>query len=150
MKRCLVVCLGNICRSPMAEGLLKKAVLERDLPIEIDSAATSSWEAGNPPHEGTQAVLRANEISSEGMQSRQIMRADFEQYDWIIGMDHQNIADLKKKAPRYCQPKIHLFLEGFEDQDVPDPWYTGDFLETETLIKKAIPYWLAKFEQSLI
>lgn len=97
MKRCLVVCLGNICRSPMAEGLLKKAVLERDLPIEIDSAATSSWEAGNPPHEGTQAVLRANEISSEGMQSRQIMRADFEQYDWIIGMDHQNIADLKKK-----------------------------------------------------
>ncbi len=149
MKRCLIVCLGNICRSPMAEGLLKKAVQERGLPIKIASAATSSWEAGNPPHKGTQAVLAANGISIEAMFSQQIKRSDFEQYDWIIGMDHENIRDLMKKAPRYCQPKIHLFLEGFDEQDVPDPWYTGDFSETERLIKQAIPYWIEVFEQSL-
>lgn len=149
MKRCLVVCLGNICRSPMAEGLLRQAVAKRNLAIEIDSAATSSWEAGNPPHEGTQAILRQNGISTQEMASRQVTRADFEQYDWIIGMDQQNVSDLKKRAPRYCQPKIHLFLEGFGNQDVPDPWYTGDFEETESLIKQAIPYWLTQFEQSL-
>jgi protein-tyrosine phosphatase len=146
----LFVCLGNICRSPMAEGLFKQAVLERQLPWQIDSAATSSWEAGNPPHKGTQRVLENAGISWQGMVSRKITKADFERYDWIIGMDRSNYEDLMALAPIETQHKIYTYLSVVPNEraDVPDPYYTGDFQQTRILIQEGLPLWIEKIKKA--
>ena len=87
MKKVLFVCLGNICRSPMAEGMLK-ALSKGD--YLVDSAATSTLQIGNAPHPGTQEVLSELGITTEGMLARQITESDFYDFDFIIAMDHQN------------------------------------------------------------
>lgn len=142
----LFVCLGNICRSPMAEGLFRQLVEKRGLEdkFAIDSVATSRWEVGSAPHQGTQKILKAQGISTKGMIARQITSADFEKFDLIIGMDQQNIADLKVMAPEADQHKIHLLLSVVEDapKEVPDPYYTGDFDETYRLVSQACEAWL--------
>jgi protein-tyrosine phosphatase len=150
MTKILFVCLGNICRSPMAEGLFKQAVLERQLPWQIDSAATSSWEAGNPPHKGTQRVLENAGISWQGMVSRKITKADFERYDWIIGMDRSNYEDLMALAPIEAQHKIYTYLSVVPNEraDVPDPYYTGDFQQTRILIQEGLPLWIEKIKKA--
>lgn len=110
MTKVLFVCLGNICRSPMAEGLFKQAIAERQLPWQIDSAATSSWEVGNPPHQGTRQLLADAGISWQNMVSRKITSEDFETYDWIIGMDRNNYEDLSAMAPAGMQHKLYTYL----------------------------------------
>lgn len=147
MTNILFVCLGNICRSPMAEGLLKKRVSDegRANQFMIDSAATSMYEIGRPPHPGTQAILAKENIRVENMIARQIQLQDFQKFDWIIGMDQSNVEELKKLAPADAQTKIHLFLSsvpGKEEQNVPDPYYTHDFDETYQLLSQGLDYWL--------
>lgn len=149
MTKVLIVCLGNICRSPMAEGLMQKDLAEHAMAITVDSAGTSSWEKGNQPHPGTQKVLQAHGIDSSQMFSRQVTKSDFVEYDWILAMDRQNLADLKAIAPKELQYKLHLFLSvlpELKSEDVPDPWYTGDFNETQALILQALPKWRVVFE----
>lgn len=143
----LFVCLGNICRSPMAEGLLKKRVADegRTNQFMIDSAATSTYELGRPPHPGTQAILAKENIRTENMIARQIQLQDFQKFDWIIGMDQSNVEELRQLAPADAQTKIHLFLSsvpGKEEQNVPDPYYTHDFDETYQLLSQGLDYWL--------
>lgn len=137
MKKIVFVCLGNICRSPMAEFVMKG--LTDDLVIE--SRATSGWEHGNPIHRGTQAVLREHGLAYDRTKSsQQISAQDFAEFDYIIGMDEANIRDLKRMAPPEAQDKIYQFGE----KGVPDPWYTGDFEETYALVTAGCQAWLER------
>ncbi|OTN75315.1 hypothetical protein A5886_000385 [Enterococcus sp. 8G7_MSG3316] len=150
MTKILFVCLGNICRSPMAEALFRAEINARGLAWQVDSAATSGWEAGNPAHAGTRQLLAQKGISSKGLISRQVQTKDFEDFDWIIGMDDQNVADLRKRAPKDHQDKIHTYLSVVPDQEdaeIPDPYYTGDFEETYRLLKTGMPYWIAAIKE---
>lgn len=149
--RVLFVCLGNICRSPMAEGLLRKYAQEQGVKIEVDSAATSRYQIGEAPHPGTQKILKQHQVDVQNMIARQITSEDFLTFDYIIGMDRQNVIDLMKIAPDGTKKKVHLFLSVEEVdsiQDVPDPWYTGDFQKTNQLIQAALPKWLTYWSEN--
>ncbi len=130
MIRVLFVCLGNICRSPMAEGIFvhlgEQAGLE---PLfEIDSAGTSSYHVGEQAHPGTQKILAHHHISYQG-RSRQVTADDLKHFDYIIAMDSDNLSDLR----RIASPKrdnLYRLLDFASDtsfRDVPDPYYAGKF-----------------------
>lgn len=136
MIRILFVCLGNICRSPMAEAVMRDLVEKQGLAskISVDSAATSPWHVGEPPHKGTQAKLKEFGITTSGMNGRQLTDADYEAYDYIIGMDASNVQNIRDMLGQPECPKIFRFLDlTSHKKDVPDPWYTGDFQETYEL-----------------
>lgn len=135
----LFVCLGNICRSPMAEALFRDLVEKENLSdhIAADSAATSSWHIGSPPHKGTLAILKKYNISSEGLVGRQLSKADFEKFDYIIGMDESNAKNIADITGKPNHPKIIRLLDLTPHRkDVPDPYYTGDFQETYDLVSE--------------
>ncbi len=131
MVRVLFVCHGNICRSTMAEFVLKDMVAKRGLSgqFHIESAATSTEEPGNPVYPGTQRVLRAHGIGGfEGKRARQLRRADCNDFDLIIGMDEANMRNTGRMLGGDAQGKLHKLLEfAGSTRDVADPWYTGDF-----------------------
>lgn len=140
MKKVVFVCLGNICRSPMAEFVMKNLTDS----IYVESRATSSWEHGNPIHKGTQDIFGRYHIPFDRQKtSQQISDKDFKEFDYIIGMDTSNVADLKKMAPKAFQEKIYPFAE----RSIPDPWYTGDFEETYNLVSKGCQAWLEQLEK---
>lgn len=133
MIKILFICHGNICRSPMAEFVMKRAVkdagLERDFCIE--SAATSTEEIGNPVYPPVRRLLGEHGISCEGKTARQIRRADYEDFDYIIGMDSANYRNMMRIFDGDPAGKVHLLMD-YTDRpgDVADPWYTRDFEET--------------------
>ncbi|MBC2260975.1 low molecular weight phosphotyrosine protein phosphatase [Listeria sp. FSL L7-0091] len=147
MVKVVFVCLGNICRSPMAEGLFRKEVANAGLTdeIEIDSAATGTWNLGKPPHRGTREVLKKHGINYEVMRARKVTDADFEQADYIIGMDQNNIADLNalNKNKDVTIRSLMSFVSGKEEEEIPDPYYTGDFDETERMVTEGVKALLA-------
>ena len=137
MKKVCFVCLGNICRSPMAEFVMKD--IAKGSQLLIDSKATSNWEHGNPIHGGTQKILTKYAVPFDTTKSSQQFKArDFAYYDYVIGMDAQNVRDLKALSAGRYDDKIALFCDG----GVPDPWYTGDFEETYALVKSGCQTWL--------
>ena len=147
MIRVLFVCLGNICRSPMAEAVMRHLVQKEGLQeqIEVDSAATSAWHIGEPPHRGTQGKLSEYGISTKGMKGRQLQKADFDVYDYIIGMDSSNVQNIHQMFNTKEEAKIFRFLDLTPHQkDVPDPYYTGDFQETYDLVLEGCETLLAK------
>lgn len=126
----LFVCHGNICRSPMAEfvmkDIVKKAGLEHQ--FSIASAATSTEEIGNPVHRGTRERLAREGISVAGKTAVQLKKADYEKYDYLIGMDDWNIRNMLRILGGDPEGKVHKLLEfAGSSRDVADPWYTGDF-----------------------
>ncbi|KHD44486.1 low molecular weight protein-tyrosine-phosphatase [Streptococcus hongkongensis] len=141
MKKVCFVCLGNICRSTMAEFVMKSLVDESS--IYVESRGTSNWEHGNPIHRGTQKILTKYQIDyDKNKSSQQITERDLSEFDYIIGMDFQNVDDLRALSGGKWDEKIHLFITG----GVPDPWYTGDFEETYDLVTKGCQSWLKEFK----
>lgn len=133
MIKVLFICHGNICRSTMAESVMTHLVRERYLEhlFEINSAATSREEIGNPPHYGTVAKLRQEGIAVVAHRAVQMTKGDYEYYDYLIGMDTANIRNMNRIAGGDSQGKIYKMLSfAGSGQDVADPWYTGDFEAT--------------------
>lgn len=134
MKKILFICHGNICRSPMAEFVMKDLVRKAGLEdqFQIASAATSTEEIGNPVYPPARRKLAEHGISCSGKTARQVTRADYNNYDLLIGMDQANIRNLHRICGGDTAKKIHLLLEyaGRPGQEVADPWYTGDFETT--------------------
>lgn len=150
----LFVCLGNIARSTMAEALFTQMVADDGLSaqIKIDSAGTSDVEQGNPPHPGTQKVLRKLNVPFDWIYARQIQADDFKTADYIITMDRQNLATLKRRCPKQWQAKVHLAYEILPekyDQEIPDPWYTQRFDITYQQLIEVLPMWLQFFKNEL-
>lgn len=127
----LFLCLGNICRSPMAEAVFRQMVKERELEqrIEIDSAGISGWHAGERPHRGTLEILTRYGIPNETIRSRQIQRSDIAAFDYIVAMDAENMEGLKQLGAEAGDRIFRLLdlVPDASDKDVPDPWYTGNF-----------------------
>ena len=124
--RILMVCMGNICRSPLAEGIFRREVLEAGLDWEVDSAGTISWHAGSAPDPRSVAVARSNGLDITGQRARQILPADLHRFDYVFAMDSQNLRFLQQlPVSGNAQAKIHLYL-GFagneEGNEVPDPY----------------------------
>ena len=127
MTAVLFVCLGNICRSPLAEGVFRAKVeaLGLSQAIEIDSAGTGHWHAGSPPDPRSVAVAAANGIDISAQRARQVEPADFSRFNLILAMDRPVLARLQTIAPPSARLRIHLFLDlacGLQS-DVPDPYY---------------------------
>lgn len=129
----LFVCHGNICRSPMAEMVMKRLVCEagRSDEFEIASAATSTEEIGNPVYPPARRKLAEHGISCDGKRARQITLDDYSHYDRIIAMDHNNLRNLRRLLGEDTDGKISLLMDyTARPGDVADPWYTGDFEAT--------------------
>ena len=129
-KKILFVCHGNICRSPMAEYLMKDLVKKagREKEFEIASAATSTEEIGNPVYPPARRKLAEHGIRCDGHSARQLTRHDYAYYDLLIGMDSYNIRNMERMCGGDPDGKMHLLME-YTDRfgDVADPWYTGNF-----------------------
>lgn len=130
MKRgVLFVCLGNICRSPTAEGVLR-AIAAREYPglmLEVDSAGTADFHVGEPPDRRTVAAARRRGYDLAGLRARQVQREDFNRFDYVLAMDRANLAALEHLRPRDASARLALFLEFAPEAvpEVPDPYYGG-------------------------
>ncbi len=138
----LFVCHGNICRSPMAEFMMKQLVREqgREAEFEIDSVATSTEEIGNDMYPPAQRCLRAHGVPFEHRGARQITTADFQRADLLLVMDRNNLRWLRMLGFNNEDEKVRLLMSlAGEERDVADPWYTGDFERTYDDIAMALP-----------
>ncbi|MDX8351122.1 low molecular weight protein-tyrosine-phosphatase [Cognatiyoonia sp. IB215182] len=138
--RIVFVCLGNICRSPAAEGVMR--ALAPDL--TLDSAGTGGWHVGDAPYGPMQDAARARGIDLSGLRARQFAVADFDRFDLIIAMDRQNKADIERLRPKGNTTPVRLMA----DKDVPDPYYTRDFDGALDMIEAAARRLLADISRS--
>ncbi|MFM2590565.1 low molecular weight protein-tyrosine-phosphatase [Vibrio sp. TBV020] len=128
MKKILVVCMGNICRSPTGEAILRAKSEQLNIPVQVDSAGTIGYHQGNPPDVRAKAAGEARGYSFKGIRSRKVVVEDFDNFDLILAADKDNLADLKALCPKHLQYKLKLFLEfgHSEYEEIPDPYYGGD------------------------
>lgn len=124
----LFVCLGNICRSPLAEGALRAEAARLGLDLIVDSAGTGDWHAGEPPDERARRTALRNGVDISGLRARQVRVADFHRFHHVIALDHDNLSNLRRLAPADATAELSLLLdhvEGREGEAVVDPWF-GD------------------------
>lgn len=147
----LFVCLGNICRSPLAEAALRQECLGSELNVIVDSAGTGDWHVGQPPDERAQAVAAQNGMEIGHFRARQVKASDFRDFDHIIALDNQNLSDLNALRPAKAISQLSLLFDhvaGRAGEDVADPYYGGDrdFDQTWAEVTEAarnIREWLA-------
>ncbi|CRL11799.1 Low molecular weight protein-tyrosine-phosphatase YfkJ [Phaeobacter italicus] len=135
-QRILFVCLGNICRSPAAEGVFRTLCPE----VETDSAGTAGYHVGSPPYGPMQAAAGARGINLSDLRARQIKPADFGRFDLIVAMDGDNLQDIEAQRPAGAETPVRLFTDfaaGSGADHVPDPYYTRDFDGCLDLIEAA-------------
>lgn len=136
----LFVCLGNICRSPLAEGVFRHLVEARGLADSflIDSCGTGSWHVGEPPHVGSREIAEKNGVSLAGIRARQLSESDFSKFDLLVAMDRENLRTIKQAARRREVNACCLreYDEDFNNLDVPDPYYTGNFHEVFEIVRR--------------
>jgi len=131
----LFVCLGNICRSPLAEGIFRHLVERAGGDYRIDSAGTGSYHQGEAPHAGSQAVALAHDVDISGQISRRVTSGDLADWDWIIAMDGSNQRDLLRLGADPARLKMLLGFAGSDaPSDVPDPYYEGGFERVYDLV----------------
>ncbi len=124
----LIVCMGNICRSPTAEAILKAKATEMGKPVRIDSAGTLAYHQGEQPDRRARAAGELRGYNFEGMRARQVTVQDFDDFDMILAADRDNLLDLKAICPKEHQHKLSMFLShGHSDyKEIPDPYYGGE------------------------
>ncbi|MDN5848729.1 MAG: low molecular weight phosphotyrosine protein phosphatase [Nitrococcus sp.] len=130
MIRVLFVCMGNICRSPTAEGIFRHLVKTEELAhlIETDSAGTHDFHVGRPPDPRAMKAAAGRGIDISGLRARAVDELDFTAFDWIIAMDSSNLAWLQAKAPAECRDRIYAFMDfasALMESEVPDPYFGG-------------------------
>lgn len=135
----LFVCLGNICRSPMAEAIFRQKVKEAGLEKEfvIDSAGTGAWHVGESPHEGTIKVLRDKGVETSGLIARQMQPQDLQKFDYVLVMDESNEQHVRQLQNGHPKAHVCRLLDFAQDQgfsDVPDPYFDGKFERVYALI----------------
>jgi len=124
MQSVIFVCLGNICRSPLAEGIARNIVEKEALDIEVDSAGTGDWHIGEPPCENSILVAKKHGIDISYLRARQVTKADIEKFDLIVALDSKNFVDLKKLGATNI---VKLGDYGYDGADVPDPYFFHGF-----------------------
>jgi len=127
----LFVCMGNICRSPTAHGVFQSLVDEQGLggSIQVDSAGTHSYHIGSPPDLRSQAMAQSRGVDLAGLRARRFVSTDFTEFDYLLGMDHTNLADMLALKPDATGARVKLMLEysdRFEQQEIPDPYFGED------------------------
>lgn len=150
----LFVCLGNICRSAMAEAMFRQMVADAGLSnqITVDSAGTSNEEEGNGPHPGARRCLASHHISADGLVSRPLTQDDYYSADYIVGMDDMNMNDIINRAPADHHAKlcgIFDLIPQRRGESIPDPWYTHRFEDTYNSLTLALPTWLVRLQTEL-
>ena len=140
----LFVCLGNICRSPTAEAVLRELAAREapELTLEVDSAGTAEYHVGQPPDPRTRAAAARRGYDLSALRARTVESTDFERFDLILAMDRDNLKALRRRAPSHSHERLRLFLEFSPDaapEDVPDPYYGGPngFEEVLDLVEAA-------------
>ncbi len=126
--RVLFVCMGNICRSPLAEGVLRHQLAQAGVEgVVVDSAGTDAWHVGEPPDPRSTEVAELHGVSLQGQRARRVAPADFEEFDMVVAMDDDNLSRLRQECPAEHQDKL-CRMRDFDPQgdgDVPDPYYGG-------------------------
>lgn len=147
MIKVLFVCHGNICRSPMAEYIMKDMAAKAGLAdrFHIESAATSREEIGNDVHRGTKRKLAEEGIACPARRARQVTKADYEEYDYLIVMDRENLRGLSRIIGSDPDGKVYKLLDfAGKDRDIADPWYTGNFDDTYEDITEGLNSFMKK------
>ena len=151
MIKILFICHGNICRSPMAEFVLRDMAARRGLGdrLFVASAATSTEEICNPVHRGTREKLREHGISTDGKRAVQLKKSDYDQYDYLLGMESWNLTNMMRILKNDPEHKVHRLLD-FSDRprDIADPWYTGNFAVTYDDVVEGCEAFLAHLEET--
>ncbi|MEM9432872.1 MAG: low molecular weight protein-tyrosine-phosphatase [Pseudomonadota bacterium] len=147
-RRILFVCLGNICRSPIAEAVCRSCVEDAGLDIEVDSAGVEAWHSGNPPDQRASLAARTRGFSLLGQTARRVSRDDFSKFDLIVALDQSVLAELEDMRPPETRASLILFSEMVEDssnKDVPDPYYTGKFNPVIDILEEGMPRLVSQF-----
>ena len=148
MKKILFVCHGNICRSPMAEFVMRDMAKREKIDVYVSSAATSNEEIGNPVHRGTRVKLAEFGIDTSGKYAVRMTKEDYEKYDYIIGMDSANIRNIMYIIGEDNESKVSKLLSfAGSDKDISDPWYTGDFDKTYEDVYKGCKGFIEKIKR---